>query len=290
MSPVSELYGISLPPRYEIRQIGPEHEEWCRALLLQGLLLRAPVWAPLVPAPRIKTALRGFTAVGSYYAHSLLNGLTYGIFDKEYQFKRPESAKTGGAVYWSEIDPEDPELETRGEQWMLDKMDFPIVCLALSYDMFCPTPKEAFVAMATLVPLFGKLMAQYGDLMSTIEDMPKPTAEGQYIHRSGCVTRAGYEGRGLGKALMYWVMWEMAARGYRGMEVGAGNLAVQKAWLHPDAPFQSRLLLETATESIEFEDEGRLIRPFMGSGLLAFNLLYCDFSKRNPHSRYEVRT
>ncbi|KAH8205125.1 hypothetical protein TruAng_000690 [Truncatella angustata] len=277
------LHGVNLPSQYEIRRIQPEHEDWCRALMLQGMLLRAPVWRPIISEPKVKTILESFQLLESYYTFHFRNGLSYALYDTEYKFKRPESVKTGGALYWDEIDIGDPELEEKGEQLMLEKMDFPIVALALSYDMFEPPPREAFGTMATVAPLWGAMIAQYGEATNGIGDFPKPTSSGQYAHRSGCVTRADYEGQNLGRLFTWWVMLEMSSRGYQGLAVGAGNSAISRIWLHPDVPFLSKILMTNDMGQIEIEMNGEKVLPFREVGF-QFNYLLCDLTDRRTRS------
>lgn len=286
MAAVEDMHGISLPSRYEIRKLNPEHEVWYRALMVHGMLLRAPVWRPVIPKPEVKTLLQAFDTLRLYYAHTFQNGLSYAIYDKEYVFKRPESAATNGALYWHEIDVEDPDLEEKGEQWMLEKMDFPIIALALSYDLVEPPPRESMGVMATLAPLWGQMMAKYAEaILGNTGFMPQPTGAGQYIHRSGQVTRLDYEGRGLGKLFSWWVMYEMASKGYRGILVGAGNFTITRIWLHSDAPFESTAILQQDMEELEVEFEGEKVSPYVGAGLKDFNYLLCDLSNRKASSK-----
>ncbi len=71
---------------------------------------------------------------------SVQTGLVFGIFDKTYQFRRPESQLTGGAVYFSEFDEDDPKIEIGGRQRLSEAMDFPLVSYASSYDGGDPRP------------------------------------------------------------------------------------------------------------------------------------------------------
>ncbi|KAK9425397.1 hypothetical protein SUNI508_13071 [Seiridium unicorne] len=125
-----------------MRRIPPEHEDWCRALLIQGMLLRATIWYPLMPEPNIKTVVQAFETLKPYYGHSC--GMN---------FHTP-------SLYWQEIDLQDPELEKKGNQWLLEKMDFPTIALTLSYDMFDPPAKETVGLMAATAPLWGSMTAQ----------------------------------------------------------------------------------------------------------------------------------
>ncbi|KAK9780132.1 hypothetical protein SCAR479_02769 [Seiridium cardinale] len=154
-------------------------------------LLRAPIWYPLMPEPKIKTVVQAFETPKVYYAQFLRNELSYTPYDNEYVYKHPESATKGGALYWQDIDLQDPELEEKGNQWLLEKMDFPIIALALSYDMFDPPAKEVVGLMAVTAPLWGSMMAQYAEATSGIPGFPRPGGSGLTIASAfKCPTRS----------------------------------------------------------------------------------------------------
>lgn len=281
MTTVENLHGINLPARYEIRPVSPEHWEWCRALLTKEMLLRAPVWRPLVRDPKIKTVLQHFKDLKKFHAHSLESGLSYALYDKEYKFKRPESAVTGGALYWHEIDIEDSRLEEQGPQWMLDKMDFPIVALALSYDLFASPTNESRAIMADVAPLWLQMMKQYySDASSTIPGLPVPTSLGQYVHRSGCVTRTGYERQGLGRLLSWWVCLEMQAKGYKGILIGAGNASISPIYMRDDAPFKSTYILEQDMSKMEINMGEEKVRPWLNGDWKDFKYVLVHLTQR----------
>lgn len=276
-----DLHGITLPSRYEIRPVSPDNEEWCRALMIKEMKLRAPVWRPVVREPKVKTVLQYFRDMKSFYAPSMGSGLSYALYDTQYEFKRPASAATGGALYWDEIDLDDPDLERDGPRWMLEKMDFPIVALALSYDLFAPPDAKARAVMADVAPVWLQMIKQYySDASSTIPGLPKPTGPGQYVHRSGCVTRTGFERQGLGRLLSWWVMLEMHAKGYQGMLIGAGNSAIGPIYLRPDAPFKSSVILRQNMTETEIDMGEEKVRPWKNEEWKDFEYVLVDLSKR----------
>lgn len=281
MAAIRDLHGVNLPKRYEIRKVTAEMDDWCLALLAQGLLLRAPSWRPLIPEPRVKTVLQQYQSTKPYYESSLKSGLSYVIYDREYIFKRAESEVSGGALYLHEIDLEDPELETKGEEWILEKLDIPIVALGLSYDLFYKPSKEAYASMSTVSPLWHQMLVQYEKEWTNPSDIPKPTAPGQYVHRSAQVTRSDHEGRGLGRLFSWWIMSEMAAKGYRGILAGAGNATIGRIWLRSDAPFTTKVVMEQDMSKVEIELNGEKFHPFQGRALKDFNYLLCDLTQKN---------
>jgi hypothetical protein len=146
---------------------------WAKALQIEGFMLRSSsIWGPLVPQPRAANALRAFSALDGHFAHAVTSGMSFGIFDTEYAFQRPESAAAsssrsskhttittttttmqaggggGGALYWHVLDPSAAGFEARGPDLMRVGMDFPLVCVALAVDARSPTPDAAAAAGA----------------------------------------------------------------------------------------------------------------------------------------------
>ncbi|PTU20609.1 hypothetical protein P175DRAFT_0557294 [Aspergillus ochraceoroseus IBT 24754] len=46
-------------------------------------------------------------AVEYLVSHQIASGLSYGVFDKEYKFNRPQSAPSGGALCWDAEEEQD---------------------------------------------------------------------------------------------------------------------------------------------------------------------------------------
>lgn len=122
--------GTYLPARYEIRQLGPEHADWAAAIVIHSNVFHSTVFSVLYPdnqAARFNAAMK---AAGYLIDHQINSGLSFGVFDKEYQYKQAGSAAAGGKFYW---DAENARDDVTGED-ILAAMDFPLVSVALAYD------------------------------------------------------------------------------------------------------------------------------------------------------------
>ncbi|KAI3327275.1 hypothetical protein HD806DRAFT_388404 [Xylariaceae sp. AK1471] len=262
---VTESYGVKLPARYEIRRLGPEVEPWLRALTSYVLILDLRTFAPLYKDRQpVKRLLEDDPKRKTSSLHSLESGLSYGIFDKDYQFKRPESSATGGAVYWHEIDPNDPDLEVTGPQRLLDAMDFPLVSIALSYDKANPMPPEVLADSVQLIPE-QTYMRMLAPTASSPDEKKKKTEEpnkGEVLARGGTATRRDYSGQGLMKSLSHFVMHEAHARGFKRIEVTVASEAVSRVWRNPPAPYRAEIVAQTDIRQGEIEVDGKIIKPF----------------------------
>lgn len=119
-----------LPTRYEIRQLKPEHAQWASAIVIHSNAFHSTVFS--VTYPENKTARFNAAMKTADYLvnHQIESGLSFGVFDKEYQYRREGSAATQGKFY-SELDNDD----LTGDE-ILEAMDFPLVSVALAYDGF----------------------------------------------------------------------------------------------------------------------------------------------------------
>ena len=77
--------------------------------------------------------------------------MSFGIFDTQYKFKRPESASTQGKLYWDEND-----LDSDGAA-LLQQMDFPLVSVALAYDGSQPLDMPRMMPLLEVLPLFATI-------------------------------------------------------------------------------------------------------------------------------------
>lgn len=136
-------FETGLPSRYEIRTLGPEHIDWADAIVCHSNMFSSPVWPILLPENKTGRCYGMFKAANYLVRHQIDSGLSLGVFDKEYQFKRPESAATGGKLYW------DLDNEAADRSELLEQMDFPLVSVALAYDASNP------LDMAELVPIIA---------------------------------------------------------------------------------------------------------------------------------------
>jgi len=189
--------------------------------------------------------------------HQIESGMSFGIFDTQYNYKRPESALTEGKLYW---DPNDVQSDGTS---LLQQMDFPLVSVALSYDGSNPLDMQRLLRLIEVLPLFGAL---YGALESLDRRDPaswKAKGPHEVLMRNGTATRPDYEGRGLTRKMADWLMREAAGQGYRGIQIETAHDAVTHTWLHPSKPFQAELIAELDMATYEQEnEEGKRVRLF----------------------------
>ena len=246
-----------LDPRYEIRQLTEADIPWAYAMIMHSNMFQSPVWTVIYPDEPTKRIRRAIAASDYLIRHSVESGMSFGLFDTQYQCKRPESVSTGGKLYWDEND-----LDSDGAA-LLQQMDFPLVSIALGYDGSKPLDMPRLAPLMEVLPVFGPF---FGILESLDKRDPatwKAQGPREVLMRSGTATRADYEGRGLAKKLAYWLMREAAGQGYRGIQIEAAHDAVTDTWLHPPHPFKSELISKFDMATWEEEDEeGRKIRLF----------------------------
>ncbi|KAH9905841.1 hypothetical protein F4778DRAFT_769731 [Xylariomycetidae sp. FL2044] len=264
-APITDLHGIELPPRYEIRQITGDIADWVSALVWHGHYFTNLVFTGMCETGKAKEALKLFHGMKRWYradGFPCKNGLSYCIIDKEFQYKRPESEVTGGACYWDEFDLEDPNLEQDGQQKLLDALDFPIVSFGFSYDKFAPGDSKIWERSMEFVPFYVPLETYHQQHDPRPKGSWEPTAAGQVIERIGTGTRQGYAGQGLMKALARFIMLEMKSKGYRAIQIGCAAPQVYHVWSNPPAPFRSSTLSSFPNWFYEEEKDGKKVRPF----------------------------
>ncbi|KAI0483190.1 hypothetical protein GGR56DRAFT_230465 [Xylariaceae sp. FL0804] len=286
---ITETHGINLPPRYQIRRIDFSVRDFVIAMGIEGFMLRhASLWKPLLPHPKVGSALRAHACLAGHYDHAIHSGLSFCIVDTQYRYRRPGSAEAGGWLYWDELDPGAADFERRGHKRMLHGMDFPIVCIALAFDAFSQRSYQATADMLELIPLQSQLGAFLKahereerrhlltrDTLCQQEAMdPRPpetwapTGYGHVLMRSGCVTKPGYERRGLATALNRFVMLEARALGFRGLSVGMGSRSMLRCYVHPPRGCASQVVAHWNFEDIQmYDEEGNVFRPYLGSGM-----------------------
>ncbi|KAL4863298.1 hypothetical protein BDV12DRAFT_177644 [Aspergillus spectabilis] len=248
---------IKISPRFEIRKLETQHLEWAKAIISHSNVFHSPVWAKLYPENQASRFYAAFDGVTYLVQHQIDSGLSYGVFDKEYQFKRPESAAIGGANYWETE--RDPNLS--GDE-ILQQMDFPLASIALAFDAADP------IDMARVAPLFEALpafaaFASYLDARDT-RDPTSWEAKGprEVLKRMGTSTRADYMNVGITKTMAHWFMWEAAEKGFRGINIECYHDAVNHIWMHPPSPFRSELVAKIKVNEYEKEEDGQIIRPY----------------------------
>ncbi|KAK8030070.1 hypothetical protein PG993_011361 [Apiospora rasikravindrae] len=253
--PVANTHGIELPARYRICLLTDEYTDWVKALYSDGFLLRATPWVAMNrTAPpgrsRVNLALSAFTELDGFHRYLVNSGLSYAIFDTEYAFQRPGSAEAGGHLYWDDGgvflgqhehqrqqnrgDYDEDEEDDAKVNRLVEGMDFPLVCYGLSYDAFAPYPAETQKIVNAFYPLRGP-MFEYIDqhLDKRPRDHPDrqpPTRPREILMRNGCITKRGYEGRGLMTALNRFIALEARARGFRGLSLGTNSPTVMRSY------------------------------------------------------------
>ncbi|KAI8635492.1 hypothetical protein F5Y19DRAFT_12965 [Xylariaceae sp. FL1651] len=286
---ITDTHGIALPSRYVVRRLDSSVRDWVIAMGIEGFMLRdASLWKPLLPFPKTANALRGLEKMAGHYQHSISSGFSFGIFDTQYVFSRPESAAARRMLHWRAndgLDPGRPEFETYGADQMRDAMDFPLVCIALAFDAFAARDPRATRDMLDLIPLQQQLGAFLGSVSENHGTQKgkgnapgmEPTDFGQVLIRSGCVTRVGYERQGLATALNRFVMLEAKAWGFRGIKVGMGSESMLRGYMNPPEGCRSEVVAQWDFEDIEMEDEdGNIVRPYVGSGMKEGWEVWCD--------------
>lgn len=249
-----------LPARYQIRKLTPADLDWAKAIITHSNLFNSPVWSVLYPdkgteAPR---AYNMFRTLDYHHLHSINSGHSYGVFDTEYVFKRPESAATGGKLYW-----DFENLSATGVD-LLDQMDFPLVHVALGYDAFEPMDLARLGEFVSYLPELGILFKILEEQDPRDPEEKKPKAKGEAIIRSGTCTRGGYERLGLTKGVAHWYMKEKAREGFRSIQIDSAAKAVDTVWGNPPAPFTAQVTNGFETRELEVEGEDGVKRkPFV---------------------------
>ena len=245
------------PARYEIRRLTSADIEAANAVMTHANLFHSPLWS-VVYRSQVTKLVAFLTQHGSYLTqHQIDSGLSYGVFDSEYQYKRPESAATHGKLYWDLSD-----LEADGAT-LLEQMDFPLVSVVLSYDQFHPLDMQRMMPLVHEVPLFGTLYQRLEAADKRTASDWSATAAGQVLMRNGTATRADYEGKGLMTGMSHWLMREAELKGFRGIQIEGVHDAVTATWMSPRAPFKAELVASFDTAACEEEGpNGEQVSPF----------------------------
>jgi len=246
-----------LPARYEIRKLTTEHMDWIAAICVHSNLYCSPVWSVLYPDNKPERLYAGLRAADYLMRHQVESGMSFGVFDKEYKFKRPESAATGGRLYWDET-----HTDITGDE-LLAQMDFPLVTIAMAYDGINPLDMARLAPLMALLPAFGSVYhgLEAGDPRD--KAAWEPTGPNQVLMRNATASRQDYEGQGLMAKLARFLMREAAAKGYRLINIEALHDAVARVWLNPPPPFRGELIASLDPTKYEEEDEeGEMVKPF----------------------------
>jgi hypothetical protein len=243
--------------RYEVRPLTPDHLPWVAAILGHSNMFHSPVWPFAYPEDRIKRMYK-FITNGEYpIMHQINSGMSFGIFDLEYKYKRPESEATGGKLYWDTNDLDAAESK------LVEQMDFPLCSVALAYDGINELESPKMMSLIETLPLFPTLYAELNAVDKRDPASWKPKGPKEVLMRNGTSTRADYEGEGLMKKLAQWQMRQAAINGFRGIQIECAHDAVNHVWMHAPEPFSSELIGKFDTSTYTQEDEeGKTTHPF----------------------------
>lgn len=242
-----------LTPRFEVRKLEAKHLAVASAILSETNIFHSPMWATAHPDNQTKRCYDVYNAVDYLVRAAIESGLTYGVFDKEWKFKRPESAATDGALYWDQTD-----LTATSEQ-LLEQIDSPLVSICLAYDGFYPLNLDNLTAFFEILPLFATMHEHFHTIDKRDPKSWEPTGPGQVIMRTGTSTRADYEGMGLMKLMAHWEMKDAAARGFRGINMETLHPAVDHVWMHPPAPFKAKRVNIFNMNELTVEKDGQQV-------------------------------
>ncbi|KAH8680772.1 hypothetical protein BX600DRAFT_428754 [Xylariales sp. PMI_506] len=248
-----------LPPRYEIRVLGPEHADWARAIVSHSNTFYSPVWSPLYPDNQTARCYGMFEKAEYLVDHQIKSGLSLGVFDREYKFKRPESAEApgGGKLYWDVTD------ETPDKDQLLEQMDFPLASVALAYDSINALDMSKLSDIISYLPEFGIVYKVLGELDKRDPASWTATGPGQVLFRNATSTRAEYEGEKLMKLQAQYMMRKSAEEGFRGIQIECAHPAVTSVWSNPPAPFKGEIVAQFNTLTHEeVSEQGEKSHPF----------------------------
>lgn len=222
-----------LTPRFEVRKLETKHLPSASAILCHTSHFHSPFWPIVYPDNKTKLCCDVYNAVEYLVRTAIDSGLSYGVFDKEWKYKHPDSAATDGAVYWDQTNP------TAASEQLLEQIDSPLVSICLAYDGFYPLDLDKLKDFFGLLPLFPIMHEHLHKLDKRDPKSWEPTEPGQVIMRTGTSTRPDYEGLGLMKLMAHWEMKDAAAKGFRGINMESLHPAVDHVWMNPPAPFKA---------------------------------------------------
>lgn len=246
----------TLPPRYEIRTLGPEHSEWALALVMHGTAFASPVWSKIYSEDKTKLCYDLYELGPHLIDHGISSGYSIGIFDKEYTFKRPDSAATGGKLHWDLTD------RAADEAKLLEQMDFPLVSVAMAFDSNDPIDASRLKPLGEVMPLLAERNRILTERDKRDPSSWEATGPRQVLLRNSTATRAGEGGKGFMGILARHMMRQAAAEGFRGIQIQCLHDAVSRVWSHPPEPFRGEVVARFHCG--EDEDE-EVRRKFRGS-------------------------
>ncbi|KAI3337903.1 hypothetical protein F4824DRAFT_94033 [Ustulina deusta] len=246
-----------LSSRYEIRPLELEHLEWAKAVFAHSFVFGSPIWRNLYPLNRTARFYGLYQASDYLIKYQISSGLSLGIFDTGYEFKNPESAASGGHLYFDFSDP------NVGEDELLHQMDTPLVSIACAFDAFYVMDNRRVAPVTGRLPASASFHAALAERHDPRETWPPPTGPGQVLQRMGTATRADAEGIGFMKTMAHYMMRRAAETGFRRIQIECFHDAVTAVWTNPPVPFKGSVAGEVNTYTLDETDEdGRRRFPY----------------------------
>lgn len=249
-----------LSKRYQIRPLNLSHLEWTKAIFAQTNTSPSSTWPALHPGNQTVIAYGQFRALDYLMRHLLVSGVSFGVFDTEYEYRFPSSAKTGGMLHWDENN------TTATSDQLLEQMDFPLVSIALSYDAADPPDDAKMQKYYEVVPVTREMFLHIESLIpSSARKGYAGARRGEVLMRRATSTRGDYEGQGIMKGMAWWLMGEAKRRGYKVIEIPTGHAAVRRVWENPPKPFRAVVMAEFVVGDYEVVDgDGKKRKPYEG--------------------------
>ena len=242
LSAATEANPSPLPPRYEIRRLEKKHELWALAIAIHSNTFHSNLFTVAYPENKTKRFNESIHASEHLVGHQIETGLSFGVFDLEYPYKRAESVAVGGKFYW---DPDDDEVS--GEE-LLDLMDFPLVSIGLAHDLYDPLNwYQRLAPLRRVSPVFMHLGKGLAGQDKRDPKSWRPTGFGQVQKRNGAATKATYAGKGLNAGLQRWSFREARRLGFRGIEVCCLSDAANHYFSEPPSPAKAVITAEFNT-------------------------------------------
>ncbi|OKL55582.1 hypothetical protein UA08_09177 [Talaromyces atroroseus] len=242
-----------LTPRFEVRPLEAKDVPVASAILSHTNIFHSPMWSVAHPDDQTKRCYDSYKSVDYLVSAAIASQLSYAVYDKEYQFKRPASAATDGALCW-----DDTNLTATSQQ-LLDEIDSPIVSICMAYDGFHPLNLSRVTDLFNILPLFAAMHEHFHEIDARDAKSWEPTATGQVIMRTGTSTRVDYAGLGLMKLMAHWEMKDAAAKGFRGINIETLHPAVDKVWMNPPAPFKAERVNIFNMNELTVEKDGEKV-------------------------------
>lgn len=258
-----------LPLRYEIRRLTEAHIDWAAAIVSHTNIFCSSFWPIVYPEKKTERCLKVYANAKYLMRHQVESGMSFGVFDTEYAYRRPESAGTEGKIYW------DLNETDAGADELLEQMDFPLVSVALSYDQANPLDMEKMKGLVESLPLYATIFHVLGVLDKRDPESWMAKGPKEVLMRNATSTRREYEGKGIMGKLARFLMREAHMKGYRGIQIECLADAVTHVWQNPPPPFQGELVSKADSATFEMEDEsGKKYKPFAPSKQ-AITKVYC---------------